>query len=441
MSKLAILGGEKAVKVPVGDMFHWPIVNKEMEDGVLDVLRKGTMSGTDITKEFEKQFAAYHGVKYALGHNTGTASLQAAFFGVGLGRGDEIICPATTYWASGVPALSLGTTLVFADIDPATYCLDPKDFEKRITERTKAVVVVHYCSYPAPMDEIMAIARKHNIKVIEDVSHAQGGHYKGQMLGTFGDVAAMSLMSGKSFAIGEAGILITNDQKIYERAVLWGHYERTSTIEDPELAKYAGMPCGGYKYRMHQLSSVVGLAQLKKYDAEKAEIDKAMNYFWEQLSDIPIDPHRPKDPGSDKAGWYCSLGIYDAEKMDGLSLKMFHAALKAEGVEEVFAGGYSALHLHPLCSQFDVYGDGKPTNFAFLPEGAKLPPHKPGDLPHSEAAPNHTLTVPWFKHFRKDFIDEYVAAFRKVYENRHELLKYDDKEIVDGGFSLSHRKN
>ena len=100
MSKLAILGGDPIVKVPVGDMFHWPIVNKEMEDGVLDVLRRGTMSGTDITKEFETKFAAYHGLKYALGHNTGTASLQAAFFGVGLGRGDEIICPAITYWAS-----------------------------------------------------------------------------------------------------------------------------------------------------------------------------------------------------------------------------------------------------------------------------------------------------------------------------------------------------
>ena len=441
MSKLAILGGEKAVKVPVGDMFHWPIVNKEMEDGVLDVLRKGTMSGTDITKEFEKQFAAYHGVKYALGHNTGTASLQAAFFGVGLGRGDEIICPATTYWASGVPALSLGATLVFADIDPATYCLDPKDFEKRITERTKAVVVVHYCSYPAPMDEIMAIARKHNIKVIEDVSHAQGGHYKGQMLGTFGDVAAMSLMSGKSFAIGEAGILITNDQKIYERAVLWGHYERTSTIEDPELAKYAGMPCGGYKYRMHQLSSVVGLAQLKKYDAEKAEIDKAMNYFWDQLTEVPIDSHRPQDAGSDKAGWYAAMGIYDAEKMDGLSLKCFYEAVKAEGAPNFEIGGYSPLHLHALYSKFDVYKDGKPTNFAFLPEGAELPPHKPGDLPVSEDAPNHTISVPWFKHFRKDIIDEYAAAVRKVYENRHELLKYDSKESVDGKFFLTARKN
>ena len=441
MSKLAILGGDPIIKTPVGDMFKWPIVNEEMEAGVLDVLRNGNMSATGLTMQFEAEFAKYNGTQYALAHNTGTASLQAAMFGIGLGRGDEIICPSTTYWASGLPAMSLGATIVFADIDPVTYCLDPKDFERRITPRTKAVVVVHYCAYPAPMDEIMAIARKHNIKVIEDVSHAQGGHYKGQMLGTFGDVAAMSLMTGKSFAIGEGGILITNDRTIYERAVLWGHYERGKKLEIPELAKYAGMPCGGYKYRMHQMSSVVGLAQIKKYDAEKAEIDKAMNYFWDQLTDLPIDSHRPQDAGSDKAGWYAAMGIYDSEKMDGLSLKCFYEAVKAEGAQRFEIGGYNPLHLHLLYSEFDVYGDGKPANFAFLPAEAPLPPHKRGELPVSEDAPNHTISVPWFKHFRKDIIDEYAAAMRKVYENRHELLKYDTKESVDGKFFLTARKN
>ena len=224
MSKLAILGGEPVVKTPAGDMFSWPIVNREMEEGVLDVLRHGNMSATGITKEFEAKFAQYHGLRYGLAHNTGTASLQAAMFGIGLGVGDELICPSITYWASGLPAMSLGATVVFAEIDPKTLCIDPKDFERRITPRTKAVVVVHYCSYPAPMDEIMAIARKHNVKVIEDVSHAQGGYYKGKMLGTFGDVAAMSLMSGKSFAIGEGGILVTDSEEIYQRAMLWGHY-------------------------------------------------------------------------------------------------------------------------------------------------------------------------------------------------------------------------
>ncbi len=441
MSKLAILGGKKVAATPVEDMFKWPIVNKAMEDGVLSVLRDGNMSGTDITKKFELGFAQWNGTKYALAHSSGTASLQAAMFGVGLGHGDELICPSITYWASGLPAMSLGATIVFADIDPKTLCLDPKDFEKRITPRTKAVVVVHYCAYPAPMDEIMKIARKHNIKVIEDVSHAQGGHYKGKMLGTIGDVGAMSLMSGKSFAIGEGGMLVTDNREIYERAMLWGHYERANDITLPGLAEYVGLPCGGYKYRMHQLSSVVGLEQLKKYDDECAAIDKAMNYFWDQLADLPLGSHRPADPGSDKAGWYACKGLYDAEALDGLSLDYFIKAVQAEGASGFAAGCNAALHTHGLFHTFDVYGDGKPANTANLPQGAQPPKQDEGDLPVSETICEHTFSIPWFKHFRKDIIDEQVAAVRKVVENRQELLKSDPKIPVVGKFFQTARKN
>jgi len=216
--KLAILGGPRKVKAEPSDTFTWPIVNKEIEEAVLEVLRAGNMSGTDVTKRFEEGFARWHGMKYALGHNTGTAALHGAMFGLGIGRGDEIICPSITYWASCLQVLSLGGTVVFADINPETLCIDPNDIEHRISKRTKAIVAVHYVGMPADMDPIMNIARRHNIKVIEDVSHAHGALYKGKMVGTFGDVSGFSLMSGKSFACGEAGILLTNDRQIYERA-------------------------------------------------------------------------------------------------------------------------------------------------------------------------------------------------------------------------------
>ena len=130
MSKLAILGGEKLNTRSIADNIKWPVINRAMEEGVISVLRDGNMSGTDITKQFEKEFAKWNGTKYALAHSSGTASLQAAMFGVGLGHGDELICPSTTYWASGLPAISLGASVVFADIDPKTLCLDPEDFEK-----------------------------------------------------------------------------------------------------------------------------------------------------------------------------------------------------------------------------------------------------------------------------------------------------------------------
>ncbi|MDY0175566.1 MAG: DegT/DnrJ/EryC1/StrS family aminotransferase [Lentisphaeria bacterium] len=442
MSKLALLGGKAAVAAAASpDMFQWPIVTSEMEAAVLEVLRAGNMSGTDITKQFEDEYAAWHGSKYALAHSSGTAALQAAMFGVGLGPGDEMICPSMTYWASAMPALSLGASVVFADIDPETVCLCPKSFEARITPRTKAVVVVHYASMPADMDRIMAIARKHGIKVIEDVSHAQGGLYKGRMLGTFGDVAACSLMSGKSFAIGEGGMLHTDNLEVYERAILWGHYERHGQVREETKAGAGGLPWGGYKYRMHQLSSVVGREQLKKYPGEIAEIDQAMKYFWSLLEGLPgIKCCYPKDEGSSKSGWYASHAFYDSSALQGLSIRRFVEAVQAEGVAGCRAGGNRPLHNHPLFSSFDIYGHGKPTARVFLPEDVD-PRALTGELPETERINSRIWAEPWFKHYREEEIKPYAEAVRKVLENYEELLPGDQKQAEESGWALTRRKD
>ncbi|HOL50531.1 MAG TPA: DegT/DnrJ/EryC1/StrS family aminotransferase, partial [bacterium] len=333
MSKLAILGGQPEVKNTSDDIFMRNIT-KEMEDAVLKVLHEWKMSATDITREFERAFADWHGMKYGLGCNTGTSALHCAMFGAGIGVGDEIICQSTTYWASCLPVYSLGATVVFADIDPETLCINPDDIEHRITSRTKAIMVVHYAGMPADMDRIIPIAKKHNIKVIEDVSHAHGALYKGKMVGTFGDVSGYSLMSGKGFAIGEAGIMLTDDRDIYERAILFGHYERHPEIQNPELAKFAGLPWGGYKYRMHQMSSAIGLVQIRQFQKDMVEIDRAMNYFWDLLEGYPgIRAHRPpKNSGCTKGAWYASFGRYISEELEGLSISRFCEALRAEGV-------------------------------------------------------------------------------------------------------------
>ena len=308
MSQLALLGGRKTLEKADEALFHWPIVNDAMIAVQTKVLTDGNMSGTDISRRFEDEFAAWQGRKYALSHNNGTNALNAAMYGIGLGPGDEIICTSVTYWASCTGALALGAAVVFCDIDPDTLQMDPASFEARITPRTKAVMVVHYMAHPAPMDEIMAIAKRHGLRVIEDVSHAQGGHYKGRMLGTFGDVAAMSLMSCKSFAIGEGGMLVTDDAEIYRRAVRFGHYDRIADVySDEEMKATKNVPFGGLKNRMHQVSAAIGLEQLKKHDDEIAEIDRAMKYFWKGVSDVKgLTVIYPKDDGSDKAGWYAS---------------------------------------------------------------------------------------------------------------------------------------
>jgi perosamine synthetase len=435
-SKLALYGGAKAVQTPPGNIFTWPIVTKEDEEAVLEVLRRGAMSGTDVTKQYEQEFATWQGSRYALGCNTGTAALFCAFFGCKVGVGDEVICPSLTYWASALPLFAMGATPVFAEVDPNTLCLDPKDIEHRITERTKAIVVVHYSAYPADMDPIMEIAKRHNLKVIEDVSHAQGGLYKGRKLGNIGDVGAMSLMSGKSFATGEAGMVVTDDREIYERSIAYGHYERytLANIETEDLKPYVGLPLGGQKLRMHQLSSAMGRVQLKYYDERMARIREAMNYFWDLLEGVPgLRAHRvPKGSDSTMAGWYAAKGLYVPEELGGLSVTRFSQAVRAEGTA-CTPGGYRPLHYHPIFNTCDIYGHGKPTRIANSTRDLRQPQ---GGLPITEGLGGRIFSIPWFKHLERKIIEEHALAYRKVVENYEELLKDDPGDPPSpGGWS------
>ena len=419
--KLALLGGPKVIEAEEPDLFHWPIVTEEDEQAVVEVIREGSMSGRHITEQFEAEYAAFQGTKYALAHCNGTAALHGAMFGCKIGRGDEVIAPSMTYWASIMGVMSLGATPVFADIDPWTLCIDPNDIEHRISERTKAMVVVHYAGYPADMDAIMAIARKHGLKVIEDASHAHGSLYKGRMAGTLGDVAGLSMMTRKSFSIGEAGMLCTNDREIYERALAFGHYARgEQELTLPELKTFVGLPLGGYKYRINQTCSAMGRVQLKYYPQRMKEIDKAMNRFWDLLEDVPgIRAHRPpKDSGSTKGGWYHPLGLYASEGLSNLPLSRFIEAVAAEGCA-TDQGGNFPLHLHPVMNDADVYNDGKPTCIAFAERDSR---QGPGSLPVSESLAERCFRVPYFKHDRPESIERYAAAIRKVALQADKLL-------------------
>ena len=427
---LAINGGPKALTKDAGDIFKWPIVTKADENAVLDVLRRGAMSGTDITKHFEKEIADWMGMKFAVGYCNGTERLRAAMWACGLGAGDEMICPSVTYWASCTAALTLGAAVNFAEILPDTLCIDPKDIEHRIGPRTKVIMVVHYCGYPCDMDPIMKIARKHKLKVIEDVSHAHGGRYKGKMVGTIGDIGAMSMMAGKSFAIGEAGMMVTNNRDLYERCVAYGHYERTGLatnfnaadrcINNPDLNKFAGLPLGGYKHRMNQTCSAMGREQLKHYDRRMAEIQAAMNRFWDLLDGVPgLKAHRP--PANSKStmgGWYAARGLYRAEELGGLSCEKFCEAVRAEGFGGCSPGANMPLHLHAVFHEADLFNMGKPTMVSF---GQRDVRQGAGTLPVAESIREIAYSIPWFKHDRPAIIKAHAQAYRKVAEHADQV--------------------
>lgn len=429
---LALAGGEPlfdTADIP-RELFRWPIITEEDEEACLNVIRNNKFSGTDITIEFQNRFAAWQGSRYALAFANGTMSIAAAMYAVGIGAGDEVICPTKTYWGSITPALYLGASPVFCNID-RHLSLDPDDLERCIGPRTKAIVVVHYFGYPADMDRIMPIAKKHGIKVIEDVSHAQGSLYKGRKVGTFGDVAAMSMMSSKAFAAGEIGMLVTDDKQIYERALSYGHYERNNErfIDDPEILRYAHIALGGVKGRANQLCSTLGLGQLRYFDERIAEIDKAMQYFCDGIEGIPgLHALRPeKGSGSTMGGWYIPQGIFCPDEVGGLSSGRFAEALRAEikGFS-TWEGANFCLHTHPIFKDFDFFRMGKPTRIAFAERDVREL-----DAACEPSERIYCLSLPGFKKFMPEYIDKYIEAFRTVAENWEQLL--DGKGSYSGG--------
>ena len=421
MDQLALFGGKPAIGPVPEKLFRWPITTHEDEKAILEVFRANAQSGTQITEQFEREFAAWQGARHAVAYCNGTLAVEAAMYACGLGAGDELICPSKTYWASCLQAFRLGATVVFADIEPDSLCIDPNDLERCIGPRTKAIMVVHYLAHPANMDGIMAVAQKHNLRVIEDVSHAQGGLYKGRKLGSFGDIAAMSLMIGKSFATGEMGIVVTDSRELHDRALAYAHYERNNSryIETDDLLRYASMPLGGVKGRVNQMCSAMGRVQLKYYDQRCAEIRQAMNLFWDLLADVPgLKAHRVDEAtGSTMAGWYCPHGIYKRDELGGLPLSCFAEALKAEGYN-MSIGGNLPLHTHPVFQDYNGMKTAKPTRVAFAERDVRLLDRP---LPVTESI--EIFSIPWFKHVKTDIIGQYAAAFRKVAAHAEQLRR------------------
>lgn len=429
--KLAILGGtpvmSEAERRADDGLFKWPIVNDAMRRANDKVLCDCNMSWINVSEEFEQRFAKWQGTKYASSAPNGTAALVAAFYAVGLGPGDELICPSITFWASCLGAIHLGATVVFCDVKADDLTMDPASFEAHITPRTKAVVPVHVYGQPCDMDAIMDIARKHGIKVVEDVSHAQGGFYKGRRLGTIGDCGAMSLMTNKSFAIGEGGMFVTDDRELYRRVVRWGQYERIGRCwSGAEIADTRALPVGGVKNRLNQCSAAIGIEQLKKYDSEIAEIDKAMKYFWKGIADVKgLGMIYPADEGSTKAGWYYSRVRYSPEAFEEVPSYLFAQACNAEMGGR---GGFSAgcnfpLHLSSVFDDADIFGNGRPPARRNLPQGLS-PKALTGRLPVAESigvSGERIFGEPWFKHCDCARIDRYVEAVHKVAANAKAL--------------------
>ncbi|MCH7484960.1 MAG: DegT/DnrJ/EryC1/StrS family aminotransferase, partial [Chloroflexi bacterium] len=190
---------------------RWPILTKEDETAVLEVLRDGDISLHPVTRQLEDDYRDYFGVKHALAHCNGTAALLASFFALDLKPGDEVLVPTATFWASVVPMLWVGAIPVFCESEPKRLGLDPHDVERKITPRTRAIVVVHLWGMPSKMTELLQIAGRHDLRVLEDASHAPGAVWRGRKCGTLGDISVFSLQGSKLAPAGEGGIFLTDN--------------------------------------------------------------------------------------------------------------------------------------------------------------------------------------------------------------------------------------
>lgn len=335
--KLAINGGEKIFKDDKEGKYIHPRITKEIEEAVIEQLHDtiSIYDNSNIFGKFEKEFATYHNKKYGLVTSSGTAALWSMYDAIGLRNEDEIICPAYTFFATDTPIFFTGATPILVDCNEYGN-IKVEDIEKKITPKTKAIVVTHMWGYPCEMDKLREIADKYHLYLLEDCSHAHGGSYKGKKLGEWGDVAAFSLQGNKIITGGEGGIVITNDKDIYDRAILLGHYNKRCKKEiDPESAIYKYAVTGkGMKLRAHPLAIRIAYEQFKHLDEINEQKQKYAKLVMEQLKDIKgLEVLEPQEGAINS--WYALIMKYKPEFMNNVSRERFVDALIAEGAVEV----------------------------------------------------------------------------------------------------------
>jgi len=405
----AIMGGPRAVTLDHADALRWPVFTPEDEAAVLQVIRDGDLSLHPVTRELEADYREYFGVRHALAHCNGTAALLAAFFALDLKPGDEVLAPSATFWASVLPMLWLGAVPVFCESEMQRLGLDPEDAERRITPRTRAMVVVHLWGMPSKMTELLALARKYNLKVVEDASHAQGAVWRGRKCGTLGDVSVFSLQSSKLAPAGEGGILLTNDDALMERAICLGDIERIRELETANQ-RFAATSFG-IKTRMAPLSAAVGRVQLRHLDERNARRQENVEYLSDRLERLGINTFR--SPGHIRRVYFeYVMGLPDTV----LPRELFVRALQAEGC-------HAALPRYPLLHQQPIFTEGAFNEIARLDSREHaVPQYKEDDLPKTTQANAALLRLPSFPHAGRALLDQYVCAFDKVLSNAGAIM-------------------
>lgn len=360
---------------------------EEME-ALKKVIDSKWLSMGEATEEFEHRFASYLGAKYALAVSSGTAALHLAYLALGIGPGDEVIVPSLTFVATANAVLYTGAEPIFADISGDNDLnISPFDIRAKITDRTRAIAVVHYGGYPARMDEISELAAAYNLFVIEDTAHAPGAEFDGKKLGTIGDVGCFSFYANKNLVVGEGGMVTTNDEYLANKVRILRSHGMTALARERYRAGKPGYDCLdlGYNYRMDELSAALGLVQLDKLEGDNLRREKLVAEYRERLAglsgiSLPFENHYGN------AAYHIMPLL-----LNGLDRDSFIEKLREKGIQTSIH--YTPIHLFTYYRQRFGY--------------------KEGLLPLTESVAAREVTLPLYPSMGEDKISYIVDAIRE----------------------------
>ena len=407
------MGGEKTIEI-AGPHFVWPIINDETRRAVLKQLDTSISiyDRSGVIKEFEDNFSSYHGREHALLSNSGTSAIYSMFEGIGLKPGDEVICPTYTFFATASPLMHTGAQPIFCDAKQDGN-IDPKEIRKKITPNTKAIIITHMWGIPCDMDEIVGIAEEFDIPLLEDCSHAHGAEYKGKKVGSFGKAAAWSLQGQKVISGGEGGIMLTDDEEIYTRAQLQGHYNKRCQKEirgDNPLHTFYQTGFG-QKFRSHPLAVAISLQQfghLNKWLEQKRIFADKIATELHEIDFLEMPNHPEKNPS-----WYSFVMQYVPEKTE-VPIDLFYQALQAEGLLEVDRPNSTGpIHNLPLFKRPDLA----------IPRLYKKPLTADDDFPIATRFYRNAIKLPiWAQPGDILMVEKYIEGIKKVAYHSRKLL-------------------
>lgn len=367
-------------------------LDEEDIETVIKVLKGDYLTTGPSIKEFEETVANYVGSKYAVAFSNGTAALHGACFAAGITVGDEVITTPITFAASANCIRYVGGTVVFADIDEQTYNIDHKEIEKKITDKTKAIIPVHFTGQPVNLDAIHSIAEKHDLIVIEDAAHALGASYKGKKVGALSDMTMFSFHPVKHVTTGEGGIITTNNENYYQKLVQFRSHGITrdkELLEENHGPWYYDMQFLGYNYRMTDIQAALGVSQMKKLDKfieRRKEIVKKYNEAFAKIPEI-VMPYQSPDSDS---SWHLYILKLNLNNLTNNRKEIFEKLIDLNiGVNVHYIPVHTLMYYQQLG-------------------------YKKGSLPKAEALYEEIITLPLFPKMTNEDIFDVIEAVKTV---------------------------